>query len=69
MVFSQFSGSALLRRKLQSSMAHNPEPDIVVLIVRIVVVPISDGAVRRIVVPTAAAFDTVRARSGPHAIV
>ncbi len=65
----QFAGSALLRCKLQSSGADNPETDIVVLVVRIVVVPVSHGAVRRIVVPAAAAFDAVRARSGSHAKV
>ena len=69
MVFGQLAGSALLRRKVQSSGADNPEPNIVVLVVRIVVVPVSDGAVSRIVVPTATAFDAVRARSGSHARV
>lgn len=75
MVFGQFAGSTLLRRKVQSSGADHPESDIVVLVVlvvlvvRVVVVPVGHGAVRRIVVPTAAAFDAVRARSGFHAKV
>jgi len=69
LVFGQFAGSALLRRKVQSSGADHPESDIVVLVVRVVVVPVGHGAVRRIVVPTAAAFDAVRARSGFHAKV
>lgn len=69
LAFGQFAGSALLRRKMQSSGTHHPEPDIVVLVVRVVVVPVGHGTVRRIVVPTAAAFDAVRARSGFHAKV
>ncbi len=53
----------MLRCMPRGSGANNPEPDIVVLIIRVVVVTIGNRSVRRIVVPTAAAYDTVRARS------
>ena len=65
------------RRKLTGSVlslcvctglgAKQTEPYIVVPVVRIVVVPVGNGAVGSIVVPAAAAFDTVRARGRSHA--
>ena len=61
------AGSRLVLRMLwcfpQGSGAHNPKPKIVVLVTRVIVVAIGNRRVRSIVVPTAAAFDAVRARS------
>ena len=43
--------------------AQNTEPPVVVLVIRVVVVPVGDGAVRGIVVPTTPAINAVRARA------
>lgn len=47
-----------------NSGSHNPEPEKSAPVVRIAKAPVSDGAVSRIVVPTATAYDAPRARSG-----
>lgn len=58
----------LLRCILQGSAAQDPEPDIVVLVIRVVVVTVGNSGVRSIIVPTTAAFDTVSARGRSHSI-
>lgn len=66
------AGSRLVLQTLrcipQGSGAHNPETDVVVLVIRVVVIAIGNCGVGRIVVPTAAPYDAVRARSRSHSI-